>query len=105
MSDLPVACTLDEATLRTRRGGLLAQLVASAVKREALPEGLRLQFRPASDTLALIARAIDAERRCCRFLQFRLTVEPDEGPLILDLTGPQGTREFLEALIASDPSA
>ena len=45
-----------------------------------------------------IAQAIDAERQCCRFVRFTLTVEPDEGPITLDLTGPPGSREFLSAL-------
>jgi hypothetical protein len=27
----------------------------------------------------------------------RLTVEPGDGPVWLELTGPSGTREFLEA--------
>jgi hypothetical protein len=54
----------------------------------------------ADNTLGLIARAIDAERQCCRFLRFRVTVEPDEGPILLELTGPEGTREFLTALMA-----
>jgi hypothetical protein len=45
-----------------------------------------------------IARVMDAERQCCRFLRFQLTVEPDGGPVLLDLTGPPGTREFSSAL-------
>ena len=49
--------------------------------------------------LASIARAVDAERHCCRFLRFTITVEPDEGPVTLDLTGPPGTREFVVALL------
>ena len=65
---------------------------------EARADGYRLRFAPSADTLALIGRAIDAERLCCRFLRFMLTVEPDEGPILLDLTGPAGTREFLSAL-------
>jgi hypothetical protein len=35
----------------------------------------------------------------CRFLRFTITVEPDEGAVILDLTGPPGTREFVAALL------
>jgi hypothetical protein len=27
-----------------------------------------------------------------------MTVSPDGGPIILDLTGPAGTREFLSAM-------
>jgi hypothetical protein len=41
---------------------------------------------------------VDAERLCCRFLQFTVMVEPDDGPVTLDLAGPQGTREFLSAM-------
>jgi len=101
MSELPVACTLGPAALTARREGLLAALLRRADTHEELADGHRLRFAAADDTLGLIARAIDAERRCCRFLRFRLTVEPDEGPLELELTGPEGTRDFLSALIAS----
>ncbi len=66
---------------------------------EELPDGRRLLFAGAAGVLGLIARAVDAERQCCRFLRFRLTLEPDEGPIILELTGPEGTRDFLKALI------
>lgn len=38
---------------------------------------------------------IASERQCCPFLTFRLTVEPQEGPIWLELTGPAGTREML----------
>lgn len=99
MPDLPVACTLDPGTLATRREGLLADLVRRAASREPLADGHRLRFSAAGETLALIARVIDAERRCCRFLRFQLTVDPDEGPVVLELTGPPGTREFIDALL------
>jgi hypothetical protein len=46
-----------------------------------------------------IARAVEAERKCCRFLRFGITVEPDGGPMLLDLNGPPGTRDFLAALL------
>jgi acetamidase/formamidase len=49
----------------------------------------------------VITRTIDAERRCCRFLRFQLTVEPADGPVLLDLTGPPGTREFVAALFSA----
>jgi hypothetical protein len=41
---------------------------------------------------------IDAERQCCRFLRFALTVEPDAGPIRLEFTGPRGAQAFVEAL-------
>jgi hypothetical protein len=99
MSDLPIACTLTPDALRARREGLLSELVRQAQSIERLSEGLRLRFASSTETLATLARAVEAERLCCRFLQFRITVEPDEGPIRLELTGPPGTQEFVEALL------
>ena len=99
MTDLPIACTLTPDALRARRAGLLSDLLRRAEDREDVPEGLRLRFAPTGETLATITRAVEAERHCCRFLRFVITVEPDGGPVFLELSGPPGTREFLDALL------
>ncbi len=99
MAELPIACTLTPEALRTRREGLLMDLVRRAERRADLVDGLRLEFAPSSETIGLIARAVEAERHCCRFLRFGITVEPDGGPVFLELTGPAGTREFVSALL------
>jgi hypothetical protein len=98
MAELPIACTLTPETLRTRREGLLTDLVRRAERRKDLSDGLHLEFAPSGDTIALIARVVEAERHCCRFLRFGMTVEPDGGPVFLDLTGP-GARDFISALL------
>jgi hypothetical protein len=95
MTDLPVACTLSPDALKARRENLLNALLRRARERHELPNGCRLRFAPEGDILVDIARTVDAERQCCRFLQFTIAVEPGEGPITLDLTGPPGTREFL----------
>jgi hypothetical protein len=101
MSDLPVVCTLGPETLKIRRENLLADLLQRVESHEPLPDGYRLRFAVSDEVLALIARTIDAERRCCQFLRFQLTVEPAGGPVVLDLTGPPGTREFVGALFGT----
>jgi hypothetical protein len=99
MADLPIACSLDAEALKARREGLLAQLVQRACERQEMPEGLRLRFTPDPRLLGDIAEVVNAERLCCRFLRFTIGVEPDEGPITLDLTGPPGTREFTAAIL------
>jgi hypothetical protein len=99
MPDLPILCTLTADARQARREGLLSELLGRAETREEVPEGLRLRFAGTESALSTIVRAIEAERRCCRFLRFRITVEPDGGPIFLDLTGPPGAREFLAALL------
>ena len=101
MIDLPVACTLSPAAFDARRQNLLPGLWRRADQRHELPNGFRLGFEARPGVLADIARAIDAERQCCRFLSFAIAMAPDEGPITLDLTGPAGTREFLEAMFES----
>jgi hypothetical protein len=70
-----------------------------AESHEDLPEGLRLRFAVTGNTLSTITRAVEAERHCCRFLRFGITVEPNGGPIVLELSGPPGTREFVAALL------
>jgi hypothetical protein len=97
--DLPVVCTLTPETMATRKAALLPGLVGRAVSREETTTGMRLRL-PA-DALPAVLETVDAERKCCRFLRFEITVEPDGGPIWLELAGPPGTREFLSALVES----
>jgi hypothetical protein len=101
MNDLPIACSLSPEAIAARKARLLPGLAARATAVDALPEGLRLRFAPADGILGEIARVVEAERQCCRFLQFDLRVEQDGGPITLSLTGPPGTREFVSQLMAS----
>lgn len=99
VTDLPIVCTLQPGELNARAAELLPGLIARATRRAAIDGGFRFEFAPTDDLLSAISVAIDAERRCCRFLRFRVTVEPDEGPVYVDVTGPPGAQEFLTALI------
>ena len=96
-----VACALTPEAIRAGRQGLLSGLAQAAMTREALEDGYRLTFYPSGDILALIGRVIDAERRCCPWLAFTLTVAADFGPITLRLQGPAGAAEFLASLFES----
>jgi len=98
MSEPPIACTLSAAELRERRAGLLPGLLARAVERVPVSNGYRWRFTPTSDLLSALGLVIEAERRCCPFLRFVVTAEPDGGPISLEVTGPPGTRELLGQL-------
>ena len=99
MANLPVACTLGPAALKARREDLLGGLVRRARKRVDLANGYRVRFDPAEDVLSTIAKVVEMERQCCRFLTFELTVESDDGPIWLQFTGPPGTKEFLAGML------
>jgi hypothetical protein len=95
--DPPVVCTLTPATIATRKAALLPGLVLRADSREETATGMR--FKLPADALSAVLETVDAERQCCRFLRFNITVEPESGPIWLELAGPPGTREFLSALL------
>lgn len=95
MTKIPIACTLTEPEQRERRSGIIEQFSAGVLERRETSEGYAFRFAPDSASLALLAEVIDLERQCCAFFCFRLTVEPDQGPIWLEITGPDGTKSFL----------
>ncbi len=99
MTDLPIACDLSTAELAGRREGLLSRLASSAGEIREIENGVVLALVSSPEITGLIAQVIDAERRCCRFLRFRCTYEPDLGPIALEVTGPEGTGEFLSEVL------
>jgi hypothetical protein len=98
MSELPIACTLGHAPLKARRQDLLGGLLGRAVERLDIPTGYRVRLASEAATLMDIANVIQAERHCCGFLTFRLTVEADAGPIWLKVDGPAGTKGFLAGM-------
>jgi hypothetical protein len=97
--NLPIACTLTLAELTTMRNGLLPGLLARANAKEDIPGGFRWRFDPGGGLVKEAAAVIETEHRCCRFLRFLLLFEPGDGPVWLEVTGPQGTEDFLSALV------
>jgi hypothetical protein len=94
--DLPLVCQLPTDQLQERRAGLLADLLAHASQCEAQEEGYRFRFLPKDETLATLLAVIRAERLCCAFLRFDLTVEPNHGAIWFTVSGPPGTRAILD---------
>ena len=101
MSELPIACTLKPGELTARAADLLPGVARLANLRIPIKDGYQFEFAASSDCLNAIVAMIDAERQCCRFMRFQLTVEPGAGPVRLDVTGPAGTEEFLAGLVES----
>ena len=100
-SRIPLACSLDPGTLAERDDALLPGLARYATDVCWRTNGVRLTFGFDAQTLGRIADVIAAEHHCCRFLRFDLAVAPGDGPVTLDVTGPDGTVEFLEGLLSA----
>jgi hypothetical protein len=70
------------------------------VERREWKEGYAFRFSP--DAFDALARFVANERKCCPFLHFEIAVE-SAGPVWLRLTGPSGTRAFLDAELPLGP--
>ena len=95
---LPVACSLTPEEMRDRQASLIPALLGRAVAIDPSGEGYVLRFNSDAASLHSIAEMIAAESRCCPFLQFDLCVPPAQGNVTLTVSGPKGTRAFLDAL-------
>ncbi len=105
MTDLPVACALLETEMQQRRSQTLERVFARVQERRPLDDGYALRFAADNAILAELMQLIQLERQCCAFLRFHLIVEPGHGPVWLELTGPNGTKSFLESALGVGPGA
>jgi hypothetical protein len=94
----PLACVPGAIPPSERSGhfALLTRLFGErARERRDVPNGYAFRF----DATAFedVARFVALERLCCPFLAFAVELPPGAGPLWLSVTGPEGTREFLDS--------
>jgi hypothetical protein len=66
-----------------------------ALERVALPNGYAARFP--IDALEAVARFVANERKCCPFMCFEISFGPESAPLWLRMTGPDGTKDVLDA--------
>jgi len=99
--DLPIACNLPDAEFQARRAAVLKTIKAAVVEVKELGNGYAYRFPSDESWLPKLTQLIAAERACCPFLRFNLRLEPSGGPIWLELTGPEGTKDFLHSLFSA----
>lgn len=98
--DLPIACRLTEPELQARRSSVLHKIKVAVLEVKELDTGYAYRFPTDVKWIAELANLITSEHLCCPFLRFSLNVEPGDGPIWLELSGPDGTKDFLNSLLA-----
>lgn len=104
MEPLPIACTLSTEALAERKATTLEQLFTAVQEVQPLNSGYRFRFDASDQILTSIFEMITKERKCCRFMDFELQVLAAEGPVWLAISGPEGTKHFLESMLNMEPS-
>jgi hypothetical protein len=90
--DIRVVCCLPDAELRKRVATLVAGLSPPCSGTKELPDGYVFRVPGDKKWMAVVCKAILAEREGCPFLTFELTAQPTMGPVRVRVTGPGGTK-------------
>lgn len=89
-----LTCKLTTPDLQKRRATVINELKGLVTRKQPLTSGLKFTFESKDEVLDKLVDFIKSERLCCDFLSFHLSVVEDTATL--EITGPEGTREFLE---------
>jgi len=97
MKSVPLACNMKVFTPVEREVHIqiTRQLHGTLQAIHEMPNGYEFLFPCSSETIAKLAEFVANERLCCPFLEFELKIAPNDQPISLTLSGPEGTREFL----------
>jgi hypothetical protein len=95
--EVPIACTLDAESLRSRLEDWQS-LLTHAVDRCEIDGGVRVEFEAGVPTDELM-RLVAAEQACCQFFRFAITV--DTRRIALEVTAPPDARSIVESLFGA----
>lgn len=103
LKELPIACSLVGGEQERRREAVGGLLNTSHLVGE-LEDGYRFAFPGDAVWAMRLVEFVVAERSCCPFFRFGLDFQPGGGEILLRVTGPEGTKQFIsEAFLASSP--
>lgn len=90
-----LTCTLTTPELQRRKATILLSLREQILETRELASGFAYRFDGSDAVLDELAEFIKAERACCEFFRFALAAGKAESPVWLEITGPEGTKDFL----------
>ena len=93
------ACKLTTAELQKRKATVISELKSLVQVKKELSNGFTYQFEPTDQVLDKLNTFIKTERLCCDFFIFKVTVDGKKA--VLSITGPVGSKEFLEQEVDS----
>lgn len=90
-----LACKLTAPELQKRKATIVASLKNKAIEKKELPNGFAFKFPGTDEMLDELTEFIKTERECCDFFTFNLSVSGDKSEVWLELTGVEGTKDFI----------
>lgn len=94
-----LSCKLTTPELQERKRTVLAEVKSLVIERKETEKGVRYKFDGSDTNIDLLTNFIKTERLCCGFFDFDLFVGGEDNFVWLELSGPEGTKDFIEAEI------
>ena len=97
--DAPLACKLAAPELAQRRAELEAEVFIGILETRELEDGYGFRFPESDEWVEKLQQFILFERECCSFFRFELVVEPEHGPIWLNLRGGPEVKNFIAVMV------
>ncbi len=88
-------CSLTAEELKERKAAALAVIKTQVRERQEVHDGVVYTFASSDLLLDQLLEFIKAERSCCPFFKFELTIRDVNNPAMLRITGPDGVKDFI----------
>ena len=96
MERAKLTCKLSTPELQQRKKTVVAELKNLMLEKTELQNGFKYKFDGSDKMLDLLNSFIKTERLCCDFFVFNLTATSDNSFAWLELTGPEGVKDFIK---------
>lgn len=96
--DIPIACSLNDRELAARRKNLLEKTAEFLAETQERENGFVYLFSVDDSVFKNLVEIIRLERKCCPFLNFKLTLEAQSQFISLELSGQNGAKEAIRNL-------
>jgi hypothetical protein len=90
-----LSCKLTTPELQNRKETIIANLKTQMTARKELIDGYAFRFPGTDKILDQLIVFIKTERACCDFFNFALSTSGDKRETWLELTGPNGAKDFI----------
>jgi hypothetical protein len=98
-SDPVLACNIHAIPpqMRPAHAAHIQRLMASVQEAQALPTGYALRLPNETEIVQTIMAFLAYERLCCPFFHFVLDIQPEQGPIWLQVTGAVDIKPFVQS--------
>jgi hypothetical protein len=90
-------CKLTSPELKQRKATVIAGLKQQVLARKELQNGYAYKFSGNDSMIDTLTEFVKTERACCDFFTFSLSISGDGSAAWLELTGPEGVKDFIHS--------